>query len=280
MSPLPISPGQGLAIGLCPEALGIVRLGGWRHARVDGHDLVTVEAPDVDGLAALNALDDWLQHHPAKASNLRRWWPAPARVVLSDRLVRYARLPWSDEALTRREDEALTLACFEERYGDMQGWTLNADPGGYGQGRLAAAVPNVLAEGLQRVLRRHGLASGDVSPYFAVCWNRWWRDVAKAVDKTSALFAVVDAETVVIGLVDGAGGWRALRRLRLADGATDLAELLAREAVLHGLAEQPPAWVHSPQSGLRAAANGKYQVLSSGADLPAPIVMALAGVQS
>lgn len=270
--------GQGLVIGLCPDALGIVRLGGWRHARVDGHDMVTVEAPDADGLAALASLDDWLQRQPPKTAAWR-WRSAPARVVLSDRLVRYARIPWSASALTAHEDAALTLACFEERYGDMQGWTLRSDWGDYGQGRLAAAVPEALADGLQDVLRRHGLAGGAVSPYFVACWNRWRREVAQTSGTTPVLFAVIDAGTVVVGLVDGANGdWRAVRRLRLADGATDLAELLVREALLLGLDEQPPAWLHSPQSGIPDVAAGPYRLLVTDTDLPAPILMALAGI--
>lgn len=279
MSPSPTSrAGGGVAIGLCHDAIGMVRLGGWRHARVDGHELVAVEEPDTDGLAALAALDHWLQQNRPAASGLRRWLSAPAHVVLSDQLLRYARIPWSGATLSRQEEEALTLACFEERYGDMSGWTVRGEGGRYGQGRLVGAVPTALADGLQRVLHTHKLNCQTVTPYFIACWNRWRCDIAKATGKADALFAVADAGTAVIGVIDGGGGgWRSLRRLRVATHAAELLPVLAREAVMLGLTDELATWVHSPQPGVFATAQGKLNVLSSATGLPTPILMALAG---
>lgn len=279
MSPSLISRvGDGLAIGLCPEAVGIVRLGGWRHTRVDGQELIAVLQPDAEGLSALAALENWLQTNRPAVSGLRRWLSAPAQVVLSDRLVRYARIPWSGGTLSRQEAEALTLACFEERYGDMSGWTLRSDAGRYGQGRLAAAVPTALRDGLQRALQSHRFACGAVSPYFVACWNRWRNQIVKANGRADALFAIADGGIAVIGVIDGAtGGWRSLRSQRVATDAAALLPVLAREAVMLGLPEQPASWVHSPQMGVFAVVNGKFHVLSAAIELPAPILMAMSG---
>ena len=197
--------GSGLAIGLCPEAVGIVRLGGWRHARVDGQELLEVAEPSADGMAALTTLEHWLQQNRRTPAGLRRWFPAPANVVLSDRLVRYARIPWAGGALSRNEEDALILACFEERYGDMSAWTVRSETGRYGDGQLAAAVPSMLMAGLHRVLQAHRLACRAVSPYFVACWNRWRRDIAKANGKVDAMFAVTEAGTTIIGTLDAAG---------------------------------------------------------------------------
>lgn len=278
MSPSPTSrAGTGLAIGLCPDAVGIVRLGGWRRARLDGHELLAVDAPDADGLAALSALENWLRTSRPPTSGLHRWFTAPTYVVLSDRLVRYARVPWSGGALSRQEEDALTLACFEERYGDMNGWLLRNDAGRYGQGRLAAAVPGALMDGLHRVLQAHRLDCLAVSPYFVACWNRSRREIAKANGKAGAMFAVAEAGTAVIGLVDGAkGGWRSLRSLHT--GTDDLQSVLAREAVLEGLSEQPATWVHCPQPGTFAASSGNLHVASTSAIWPAPVAMAMSGI--
>lgn len=280
MSPLPTSrASEGLAIGLCPDTVGIARLGGWRYARVSGHELIDVAEPTTDGLAAVAALDHWLGQTRPSPTKLGRWRKAPARVVLSDRLVRYARIPWSGGALSRQEEATLTLACFEERYGDMSGWTLRSEPGRYGQNRLAGAVPAALIDALQGVLRTHRMVCEGVSPYFTVCWNRWRRDIAKQSGSTDALFAVADFGTVVIGVFNGADGdWRTLRSLRAATSEGDLAQVLAREAVLHSLPEQPATWVHSPQPGVFGPPTGNLHVLTAPATWPAPIVMAMSGV--
>ncbi|MDP3512118.1 MAG: hypothetical protein Q8S20_05150 [Sulfuritalea sp.] len=276
MSPSPTSrAGLGLAIGLCPDAVGIVRLGGWRHARVDGHELVAVGEPGTDGLAALAALENWLQQNRPAASGLRPWFSAPAHVVLSDRLVRYARVPWSGGALSRQEEDELSVACFEERYGDMSGWTLRNDVSRYGQGRLATAVPSALMDGLRRVLKAHRLDCRAVSPYFVVCWNLWRRDVARANGKAAAMFAVADAGTAVVGVVD-ATGWRSLRSLRM--GTEDLLPTLARETVLNGLSEPPATWVHCPQPGEFGTPSGNFKILSTPNSLPAPVAMAMSGI--
>lgn len=280
MSPSPTSrAGAGLAIGLCPDAVGIVRLGGWRHARVDGQEVIDLAEPDADGMAALAALDAWLQQDRSAPTGLRRWIPAPAQVVLSDRLVRYARIPWSAATLSRQEEETLSRACFEERYGDMSDWTIRAEAGCYGQGRLAAAMPSALMNGLQRVLHMHRLRCTAVTPYFNACWNRWQRDIAQTNGTANALFAVVDAGMAVIGVIDGADrSWRSLRSLHLPTDAPALLPVLDREAVMLGLPEQPTIWMHSPQPGVLAAGSDNCHVLSMAAGLPAPIAMALSGI--
>lgn len=280
MSPSPTSrTGAGIAIGLCPETVGIVRLGGWRQARVDGHELLEVAEPGNDGMAALAVLEHWLQQNCPAQAGLRRWFPAPAQVVLSDRLVRYARIPWSGGSLSRQEEEALGQACFAERHGDMSGWTVRSETGRYGQGQLAAAVPTALMAGLHRVLKAHRLACRAMSPYFVACWNRWRRDIAKANGKADAMFAVTDAGTTVIGVTYGAdGGWRSLRSLRAANG--ELPSVLAREALLLGLAEQPAIWVHSPHADGFSATSDKIHALPVTPGLPVPVVMALSGVGS
>jgi hypothetical protein len=202
-------------------------------------------------------------------------------VVLSDRLVRYARIPWSGGALSPQEEEALSRACFEERYGDMSGWTVRCEAGRYGEGRLAGAVPSELMEGLQRALQAHRLDCRAVTPYFVACWNRWRHEIVVANGKADALFAVAEAGAAVIGVTDGtSGGWRSLRSLRATNGEVDLSAVAAREAVLQGLAEPTGIWVHSPQPGMSATVNDKVHVLSVAAGLPVPIAVAMSGTRS
>lgn len=280
MSPSPTSrAGTGLAIGLCPDAVGIVRLGGWRQARVDGQESLVVAEPTADGLAAVAVLDLWLHQNRPAAAGLGRWFPAHVHVVLSDRLLRYACVPWSGGRLSLQEEAALNLGCFEERYSDMSGWTLRSAPGRYGQSRLAVAVPTVLLAALESSLRTHGLRGEAVTPYFIACWNRWRRDIAKAGGKADALVTVVDKGAAVIGVVSGKdGGWRSLRSLRTADGADDLARLLAREAVLQGLSDGATRWVHSPQHHAVTASGDDIHVLSAPPGGTAAVVMAMGGM--
>lgn len=282
MSPSPTNRvGHGLAIGLCPETVGIVRLGGWHRTRVDGREIVEVAEPSADGMAALAALKNWLQQHRSAPAGHWRWLRPPVSIVLSDRLVRYARIPWSGGTLSPQEEEALSRACFEERYGDMNGWTVRCEAARYGQGRLAGAVPSELMGGLQRLLLAHRLDCRAVTPYFVTCWNRWRREIVAANGKADALFAVADAEAAVIGVTDGTnGGLRSLRSLRMRNGECDLAEVTAREALLQGLADPAGIWVHSPQPGMFAATSDKVHVLSMAPGVPTPIAMAMSGFAS
>lgn len=282
MSPSPTNSGfTRLAIGLAPEGAGIVRLGGWRGWRIDAYERVAAASPDSDGHGALDALEAWLAGH-VPVRSLPWGWPSTARVVLSDRLVRYARVPWAGPSLTPAEETALVAVCFEERYGAMDGWRIRVEDDAWGRTRLAVAVPVAFVERLEAMLRAHGFRCEGVGTRFVASWNRWRTQVATA-GNADTLFAVVEdgmpeGGTLVVGAPDAAGGWRSVRRLTLAGEAADPFRLLTREALLLGLSDSWAAWIDAPTQDDHAPPDGRLHRVAEHGNLPFEVAMAVQGI--
>jgi hypothetical protein len=219
-------PSDAIWLGLGPHRVGAVRL-----RRGKGEPIAAVDvAGDADPLPALlRAAGDMLGGHAVRGSRLH--------VVLSDRLVRYALLPFSAAYLDAHEEHALCLARFAETFGPMPDWRIAIEPARYGRARVACALPPALDEGLRALCADRALAPGMVVPHFVTRWNR--RPPAFA---RRGMVAVAERDTLVLASFDRQG-WHSLRT-RYADtrdGA--VADLIARERLLQGIAAETPLWV-------------------------------------
>ncbi|RTL57715.1 MAG: hypothetical protein EKK46_02650 [Rhodocyclaceae bacterium] len=237
------SPTERLAIALCPGRIGVMRKRG--RAEIEQGVVRYAKAATGDWQAAMDAFDAWLDK-----MNLRK---AQASLLLSNRYVRYALIPWSALGLKRAEEDALVRVRFEEAYGDMAGWRIVADPGRYGSARIACALPADMVDRLHAQWAARQLRGGAILPHFVACWNRWRNPVGSkpaltAWDKTPSLFAVAESSTLVVGTLAPQGqGWTGLRALS-ADTAS-LPDTLYRESLLQGHAEPLPVRLHVPGLG-------------------------------
>jgi hypothetical protein len=227
-----------LSIALTPQEIGAIRLG---QGGEEGKVRITFDAPAMSGPAwatAADALNTWFD----RSSILR----GSATLVVSGRFARVALIPWSDHVGKQSEEAALALACFESQYGDMTGWTVRADPGRFGEAKLAFALETEFVDVLRRALGSRSIECRTLRPYFIAAWNRW----RGSLPDKPALFAVVESGVATLTTIV-AGQWRSLRATGVGDDSRSLANVLEREVLLQGFGESVEMFVEAP--GLRPA---------------------------
>lgn len=176
--------------------------------------------------AAVQALPRLLDESGARRPNVR--------IVLSNRFVRYALLPWS--AAIKRNAEWLALARhrFINVYGSAaQTWLTRVSNTGANAPRIASAIDAELLSALEEtVSSRARLVS--VQPYLTAAYNR----LHPLIGRESCWLAIEEQERLTLGLLEG-GTWRAIRsRRRERASRATLGELLDRESALLSL-DQP-----------------------------------------
>lgn len=227
-----------ITVALCPEQVAILKSEKGHQSAVD--ELRVFAAPEAGRVLwreSVSALADWLQRNPQKRRSIS--------LILSNRFVRFAMLPWAENAQGEPATQALANACLETQYGDMSGWTIRIDDGRYGQAKLVCAMETALLDSLQSAVTAHACAR--VEPYFVTCWNRW----RKTVQNGDALFAVSESGVMVIASIKN-GRWQSVRALSGQLDRTGGRGLLSRESLLQGFAEPPACCVHSLPLGLDA----------------------------
>jgi len=217
--------GQSLRLGVAPDGLALLRVGGWPSSNAIVLAVQPVEqgAPDAleHGLRALLA-------GAAQDNGLRRW---PLSVVLADELVRLWQVA-PPQGASRPDD--LRAACalrFQSLFGAMPaGWRISADWSA-GSPFLAAAAPEALLALLETLAREHGFYLVEVAPQFVAAMNATRRQ-----RRPGAWFGLVHGGVLSLAAYDGAG-LAAVRTAVIPDGADRewLEAHVAREALRVGL---------------------------------------------
>jgi hypothetical protein len=208
--------------------------------------------------AVLDALDECLTRHGSS----RR-----INLVISDRLLRYALLPWYDDVLSEQEDHLLCRARLEAIYGDMTGWHIQADRRQYGQARFTCALPVSLANGIAALCTQHGASRGALLPHFVACWNRWRRHLGSG----PGMLIVAECSNLVLGTF-GLDGWKGLRSQFAAPSPQGVRDAVWREKMRLGMPADCPVWVADATAGVDLATTGS--LLPRAASAPA-LAMAL-----
>jgi hypothetical protein len=163
-----------------------------------------------------------------------RKFEAPCRVtvVLSNPLVRYAVVPWSEGLDTPEEEEAYVRHHFSKVYGERaREWELRASEGAPGAPRLASAVDRGLVEAIKAVFPAGGKAKlVSVQPQLMSAFNEW----RGAIPAEGAWLVLAEPGRACValhgragwaGVVNGKGAWLELlerERYRLGDTSPDL----------------------------------------------------------
>jgi hypothetical protein len=171
-------------------------------------------------------------------------------VVLSNRLVRYALVPYDAAVSTAEEEQALARFHFTRIYGERaKGWELRLSEAPAGRPRLASAID----EGLLKALRgcfpgsaRPRLVS--VQPWLMAAFNQW------RPREERAWLVLLERERACLAL-SGPQGWASVQSLRL-QGEEELFSLLEREALRAGDGAPRKAMIF----GGRPAAGAGWQV--------------------
>lgn len=172
------------------------------------------------------------------------WRRASARVVLSDRFVRYGLLPWSEAIAGPHELERAAAAQLRLVHGErVDGWALRVGGGGYGSAFLVAAVDRQLIDRIKQLAVAARLRLRALEPRFAAAYRRCRGKLGgKAV-----WFAVLDAERLSVAYLDGAGlrGFHSVRVTQ--DPIAELEALIQRRALLEeGVGAGAPVYWYAP----------------------------------
>ncbi|KQP17027.1 hypothetical protein [Pseudorhodoferax sp. Leaf265] len=252
-----------MTFALCAGDVGVALAGGTRV--LDAKSLpVTAREGAAPWEGALDAVDTWLGDGKRKR---RR-----ARATVSAAFTRLCCVPWTDRRLSPEQDGAWVRLQLEQAFGDMDGWTVQAELGRYGQPRLACALPADLVSRWHAICRARRLSCASLVPYAVVAWNRWRR-----LARPGQLWAIAETDRVVWSL-RGPTGWDSVGMASQRVSADVLPRLAEREQRLRGAGAAGPIVFHAP--GLMASSSTEgVQWLCASLDLePMSVAMARTAV--
>lgn len=217
-----------LCISLAPDAIALARPGG----------VCRIAA---GGLAALRA-------------EIGREGRSRATVVLSNRMVRYAVVPFDRGVSGADEELALARFHFTRVHGERaKAWDIRLGEV-HGASRLACAVDAGLVEAIRGCFPAGGKAKlVSIQPYLMAAYNR----ARSLLGKAPAWLALLERGRACLALASREG-WQAVGSVRLQEDAEPgLLDLLEREALRCPVASPRRALVH----GARVRATGGWEVL-------------------
>lgn len=214
-----------------------------------------------DWRASLLALDAWLT--AAKHRGRR------VEFVVSDYLVHYGLIPWTESVQSSDELNALGRAAFNVLYGEVSArWEVQVEYVDYGRPAIACAIDQALLLEIARLCETHALKLKKVHPQFMRIFNR----IRKKVGPDGILAVVERGRCLLACIRDGA--WHSVRSLSVGVGpARALDVLIEREVVLQGFDVNVPIYIHSVgASDLSVASKFPNAFLSE--DVASPVVIA------
>jgi hypothetical protein len=157
-------------------------------------------------------------------------FPAKVTVVLANRFVRYAVVPWSGALGGAAEEEAYLRHHFAKIHGERaKSWALRSSEAAAGAPRLASAIDSALMQAVRECFPKKGKARlVSVQPQLMTRFNEW----RGAVPAAGAWLVLAEADRACIALhsggrwrsvLSGSGAWLALlerERYRLQGGDT------------------------------------------------------------
>ena len=132
-------------------------------------------------------------------------------VVLSNQLVRYAIVPWSDALSGAAEEEGYLRHHFAKIHGERaKTWTVRASEDSDGAPRLASAIDSALLEELHKTFPKGGAAKlVSVQPELMEAINRW----RNAIPKDGAWLVLAEQERACLAM-HREGGWRSVQNAK------------------------------------------------------------------
>ena len=220
---------------LSPDRVAIVRRRkGWNSDFALHADAVCT-APT--GAAAIEALAGLLSQPEIGSGQLT--------VLLSNHFVRYLLVPWRAEVGNPAELAAFAEICCDQVFGTDSGRRiLLASREKASSPRLAAVLDGVFLDTLRSVVAASALRLVSVQPYLSAAFNC----MRTSLSRRDFVFVVAEPGRTCL-LVSIGGCWSSVRASAGEDRPEALADLIEREALLLGVAEEdmPPVFVHAPR---------------------------------
>lgn len=226
--------GDPLYVALAPESIAIARVRGVLRPKLISKTSIACDPhfgaqPWEGAVAALERALAGLAKDPLRAT-----------VVLSNRFMRYAVVPFDANVSGPDEELALARFHFSKIHGERtKGWELRLSDAPRSVARLASAADSGLAEAIKKCFpraRRPRLIS--IQPYLMAAFNQWRRAIAKE----NAWLVLVERGRACLALASK-DGWRSVQSLRIEE-AQEWLPLIERERLRANLAVPLRVLVH------------------------------------
>ena len=189
---------------LAPNRVCLVRLKrGLRPALAAEHEHLLHETGQDGWQAAVAAFEALVAE--------KAWGHARVRVVLSDRWVRYAVVPWSEALSSGAERLLYARQLLEGAYGDaVSDWEVRIGDELPYLTRVAYAMPPALLAAIRSICARPGIQLSSVQPQLVVAYNSW----CHRLPPSGAWFVTVDHGSLAAARL-GREGWDRVHTVRI-----------------------------------------------------------------
>jgi hypothetical protein len=215
-----------LGVALYPDRLLLARTSGLLRRRLKHKQIIAV-APADEGAPL------WQPAVDALASQVAAGAMAGAAVtlVLSNRFVNYALVPYSDALGSAEEELAFVRHCFSRVHGsEADRWAFRLSQGSPGKSRLACGVEQTLIDALAKVMTPLGSHYRSLQPHLMASFNRWRTRLAKR----PGWFVVAEPGLLSLAMLCD-GQWHSVRTLKVGpDWPQELPGVLSREEFMVG----------------------------------------------
>jgi hypothetical protein len=216
-----------LVIGLAPERLTALRLGGRLRPRVHERHALALQAANGGQWDTLMAALEALLDQPA-------WAARDLTCVVSSHYVHYAVIPGC-KGLATDELNELARLVFRNIFGDMSGdWEIRVSPSG-DQSTLASGVPQAFLKALRDICDGRGRLH-SLQPALMAVFNR----ARRLIDRNTGTLALVEAGRISLASIEH-GQWQSV--ISRAGTSSTLIQLLADERALHGRGPGGMLWL-------------------------------------
>jgi hypothetical protein len=213
-----------LGIALFPERMVLARAsGGFRRRLV--HKEIVAFAPPEPGRRPWQPAVDALAAKVAAGALAK----ADVTLVLSNRFVHYAVIPWSDSLGSKEEELAFARHCFARVHGsEADDWEIKLSSAKPGKSRLACAVEQPLIEALNACMGPLAGQYRSLQPHLMASFNGW----RTRLGARPAWLVVAEPGLLCLALLQD-GCWHNVRTIKVgADWISELPSVLAREECL------------------------------------------------
>lgn len=241
-------------IGISPRRISMVRLRGYfgrRQIVLQYSQAINLSQSDeVSWQPAIDALSVALKES--------RWQKARTKVVISNSLVRYTLLPWSEVILNTKEEQKFAQFKMNERFGYIaEKWEITVATNRYGHARLISAVDAELLVNLRQLAAKSHITIQAIQPHLATALNFW----RKRLTGSHLHFLMSDGEKLCTTYIEH-GQIKSLNVEQMNEALTDemVASTLQRNALLHGeINDKAQAYVFAPKQVGAASSVGQLQ---------------------
>lgn len=186
------------------------------------------------------------------------WHKANMKLVISNSLVRYTLLPWSETILNAEEEQKFVKHKMNEVFGAAaKNWDISLAANTYGLARLACTVDSELLIKLRELAAKSYLDIQSIQPHLITALNFW----QKQLKGKHLHFLVADGEKLCTAYIEN-GQLTSLRVEQKNEVMTDEMVLssLQRAALMNdAVSEMAQAYLFAPKQARAISNAGKLQ---------------------